>query len=234
MAEEKLIKAFSEAQIWVHKHLIHFTAAFLITGLPLINGEWFGWIAELLGYPVSTILGNGFGAYSMGLQIARWIHRLSAVGLATVLIPYVVLQIFRAREWHIWPECWSISCLISGSKEMIDYYFRKRDAKNFGKYNMGQKAWAWVSALGLIWMYVTGIVLWFRDSFSPTTWEAAHLLHDAGFFIAAIGLAIHVYVVTLLPEHRPMIDAMFRTGYLPEWFVKKFHPKWYEKLKAEE
>jgi len=230
---EKFVRAFTEAQIWVHKHLIHFTAAFLLTGLPLISGDWFGWIATALGYPLSNLFGNAYSAYSLGLQIARWIHRLSALGLATVIVPYGVLQLFRIRQWEIWPECWSLSCLTRGIGELIDYYVRKK-RPNFGKYNVGQKLWTWAAAIGVIWMYATGLVLWFRDSFSPATWELAHTLHDIGFFLAVIGLAVHVYLATMIPEHRPMLDAMFRTGTLPEEFVKEHHPKWYEKLKAEE
>ncbi len=230
---EGMIRAFKESQMWVHMHLIHFVAAFIVSGLPLISRDWFGWIASAVGYPISEVLGGSYAPYSMGIQILRWIHRISAFGLALVLVPYILLEIFRITSWESWPECWSLGCLSRGIRELIDYYVHKRRVE-FGKYNLGQKLWIWLAALGLIWMYSTGIVLWFRDWFDPGLWSLAHELHDIGFFLAVILLAVHVYLATMIPEHRPMLDAMFRTGYLPEEFVRDHHPRWYRKLKGEE
>ncbi len=229
VSSEKIIKAFSKAQRWVHMHLLHFTAAFIITGLPLIHKELFGWIALTLEYPFSVLFKGAYDPFSMGLEIARWIHRLSAFGLAMVLVPYAILELFRIKHWEIWPECWSWSCLSKGTRDLIDYYLHKRK-REFGKYNLGQKLWTWVVIIGMIWMFTTGTILWAKEYFPIDTVLWAHLLHDIGFYIAIIGLTVHVYLATMIPEHRPMIEAMFDTGELPEEFVKEHHPKWYEKI----
>ncbi len=223
----RTIKAFSEAQIWAHKHLVHFVAVFVVTGLPLISRDWFWWVAVVLGSPLEA-LGVGGDLVTVGLQVARWLHRLAALGLAVILVPYVVAELSRVSKWQILPECWTLSCLARAVKALVDYYLRKRSVA-FGKYNLGQKLWAWAVIVGLPLMYVTGLIMWFRDLFSVDIQRWAHLLHDIGFFLAVILLSIHVYCA-LLPEHRPSLRAMFRTGELPEEYVRQHHPLWYEKL----
>ncbi len=227
------VRAFSEAQIWAHKHLIHFVLFFFLTGLPLISKDWFGWLAYIYGYPLSTIIGPAYDPYSLGIQVARFIHRISALGLALVLIPFLFKMLGDLRKSEIWPECWSLSCFSKGIRDMIDYYVHKKHV-TFPKYNLGQKGWIWTAAIGMIIMYVTGVVMWLRDLFSPAVWEWAHLIHDIGFFIAAIGLIIHVYMAVFIPEHRAFVRAMFRTGRLTEEYVEEHHPAWMEKIKQEQ
>ena len=227
--EVKEVEAFSETQIWFHKHLIHFMLAFIITGLPQIQKDWFGWIAILLGEPLNMVLGGTYDAYSLGIQIARWIHRLSAVGLTLVLIPFVVRELANFKKWEIWPECWSLKCFNDGVKQLIDYYLHKKHVE-IGKYNLGQKFWTWLAAITLFFMGLSGFIMWFRGYFSADVWRIAHLIHDIGFYIFMIMLPVHAYLAVALPEHRPMVGAMFRTGTLPLEFVKEHHPKWYKKL----
>ncbi len=237
MASEKLVsteldeevEVFNEIQIWAHKHLIHFVLFFFLTGLPLISKDWFGWLAYLFGYPLTTIIG-GYDPYSLGIQVARFVHRLSAFGLALVLIPFLLKMLRDIKKLEIWPECWSFSCLKSGINDLIDYYIHKKPVK-FSKYNLGQKGWAWTAIIGMIIMYITGIIMWFRGYFPVGAWEVARLLHDIGFFIAGIGLILHVYMAVLIPEHRPFVRAMFRTGRVPKKFVAEHLSKWYEKIK---
>jgi len=97
---EGMIRAFKESQMWVHMHLIHFVAAFMVSGLPLISRDWFGWIATAFGYPIAELFGGSYSAYSLGIQILRWVHRISAFGLALVLVPYIVLEIFRITSFQ--------------------------------------------------------------------------------------------------------------------------------------
>jgi len=227
---EREIRVFSELQIWMHKHLIHFAALFILTGMPLISFKYFGWIAWALGYFVYKLF-PGYTAYSAGVVVANWLHRLTAFILIWLIAAYVIGEIFRARRWEAWPECWTLGCLKKGIKDLVDYYMYKRNP-GFGKYNLGQKLWIWGVVAGLIYMYITGTILWFRLA-DKETLQLVLVLHDIGFYLAIIGLAVHVYLAVMLPEHRPMVTAMFRTGTLPESFVKHHHPKYYLKVRRE-
>jgi len=233
MAEEKQIRVFSELQIWAHKHVIHFTAAFLLTGLVLAGGDTVKILGEIFGYPIASIFAPEYDAYSAGVQVARWIHRLSALGLAFIIVPFFIAEIFNAGRWEFWPECWSLGCFKQGVRKVVDYYLG-RGHPEFGKYNLGQKCWVWLASIGMVIMYITGIILWFRESFSVTIWEYARLIHAIGFYLSIIFLAVHVYLATMIPEHRPMVTAIFRTGTASADFLRTHHPQWFEKLRKKE
>lgn len=225
------IEAFSETQIWAHKHLIHFTAALLLTGFMLTYPQLLGWLAYVLAAPVELVgkaLGlsiAGYSAYSLGLQVARIIHRLAGIGLVFVALVVFFREIWHPGKWYIWPE----GGLGEAIRNMVRFYIHKEPAR-FSKYNLGQKLWAWAVIIGVPLMAVTGFILWFKSLFPLGVVEAAHMIHLVGAILAALGLMVHVYAALGIPEHWPAVRAMFRTGTLPEEYVKEHHPAWYEKI----
>jgi len=231
MESNRFIRVFSEIQVWIHIHLIHFAAIFIITGLPLINQDLFWWITYGIGYPFYKAF-PGYTPISAGVLIANWIHRASAFILAPLIIIYVIAEIFRIKKWEFGPTEYSSKAFREGVKNLIDYYLFKRRVK-FGKYNLGQKLWVIGVIIGLTWMYITGTILWFQFGLSKEIIHNILILHDIGFYLAIIGLLVHIYLAAGIPEHRPMVTAMFRTGSIPEEFAKEHHPLYYEKIRRE-
>lgn len=230
------IRVLSETQIWAHKHLIHIVLVLFISGLPLVSKELFGWIAYLVGTPAAWIIaavqGSPFQpdylAYSVGLQILRIVHRVAGVMLVIVALITALVEVTRIKKWQIWPE----GSLGEAIRNLVDYYVRKRHVR-FGKYNFGQKLYTWAVIVGVPWMVVTGTILWFRTLFSPETVSIAHFLHLIGAALGGWLLIVHVYAALGIPEHKPMVRAMFRTGTVSEEYLKEHHPLYYEKLKKE-
>jgi len=227
----RMIRVFSELQMWIHIHLIHFAAAFIITGLPLISQDLFWWIAYGIGYPFYKAF-PGYTPISAGVLIANWVHRASAFILIFLIAIYVIAELFRIRKWEFGPVEWSFKALKEGFDSLLNYYLFKKHVK-FGKYNLGQKLWIIGVVIGLIWMYITGTILWLQFGLSKEIIHNILILHDIGFYLAVIGLLVHVYLATGIPEHRPMVTAMFRTGSIPEAFAKDHHPLYYEKIRKE-
>lgn len=238
------VKLFSELEIWAHKHAIHFAVALILTGLivsanslPGPLGGFFEWLAYTLGTPASYFaealglspLEQGYSAYSLGVQVARIVHRLAGIGMAAIGLVWLLGELPRARKWQIRPE----GGLGTAVKNLVDYYIGKKKPR-FGKYNLGQKLWIIGVVAGFTLLFVTGVIMWFRDSFSPEVVNTAHMLHTWLAWIGIAGLIIHVYLAVGIPEHRPMIRAMFRTGTAPEEFVKEHHPLYYEKASGED
>lgn len=234
------IRLFDELEIWAHKHAIHFTVALILTGLiisakslPGPLGDFFEWLAYVLGTLASYLikalgfspLEQGYSAYSLGVQVARIVHRLAGIGMAVIGLVWFLGELPRAKKWQIWPE----GSLRTAVKNLIDYYIGKKKPR-FGKYNIGQKLWIIGVAIGFTLLFVTGIIMWFRDNFSSELVNAAHILHTWLAWIGIAGLIVHVYLAIGIPEHRPMIRAIFRTGTAPEEFVKEHHPLYYEKI----
>lgn len=235
------IKLFDELEIWTHKHAIHFAAALILTGLIISGknlpgplGDFSEWLAYMLGTPASyfaEVLGfspleQGYSAYSLGVQVARIVHRLAGVGMAVIGLVWFLGELPRIKRWQIWPE----GSLITAIKDLVDYYTRRRKPR-FGKYNLGQKLWTIGVVVGFTLLFVTGVIMWFRDIFSPELVNTAHILHTWLAWIGTAGLIIHVYLAIGIPEHRPTVKAIFRTGTAPEEFVKDHHPLYYEKIR---
>jgi len=232
IVEGRMVRVFSELQMWIHMHLIHFAAAFIITGLPLINQDLFWWIAYGIGYPFYKAF-PGYTPISAGILIANWVHRASAFILAPLLVIYAVAELFRIKRWEFGPTEFSLNALKNGINSLLDYYLFKKHVR-FGKYNLGQKLWIIGVILGLIYMYITGTILWLQFGLPKEVLHNILILHDIGFYIAVIGLAVHIYLAAGIPEHKPMVTAMFRTGSIPEDFAREHHPLFYEKIKNEE
>jgi len=238
------VKLFSELEIWAHKHAIHFAAALIITGLIIsaqklpspLDGV-FEWMAYALGTPASKAaaalgaspLEQGYDAYSLGVQVARIIHRIAGVGMALIGVVWLLGELPRIKKWQVWPE----GGLGEAVRNLVRYYIGK-EKPVFGKYNLGQKLWILGVVVGFTLLFASGLIMWFRDSFSPSTWELAHTLHVWLAWLGIAGLVIHVYLAVGIPEHKPMVRAMFRTGTAPEEFVKDHHPLYYEKAELEE
>jgi len=223
---DKMVRVFSEVQIWAHKHLIHIVGLLFITGLPFFSKEWFGWVAYVLGYPVAYVMGSD--VYSTGLEIARTLHRVAAVVLIVISAVVFFAELPRMRKWRIWPRK-----VGHETAKLIRYYIHKEKV-SFDKYNIGQIAWTWTVIIGIFLMIISGTVMWFRGSFDAGTVLLAHYVHSIVAAILLIGLVVHIYAAIGIPEHRPMVTAMFRTGTLPEGYVKEHHPLYYERLEAEE
>ncbi len=219
------IRVFSEAQIWMHKHLIHVVGLLIITGLPFMSRELFGWIAYVFGYPLNIAM--GVDPYVAGMEVVRLLHRIAGVTLLVLSVAFLIIELPRIRKWQIFPE----GSLGEAIRNMIAYYLGKRRVR-FGKYNLGQKLWTWGVIFGIPLMIVTGLIMWFRDLYPAWMVETAHILHVIGASLAIIGLVIHVYAAIGIPEHRAMVEAMFRTGSVDEEYLKEHHPLYYEKIKS--
>jgi formate dehydrogenase subunit gamma len=98
-----------------------------------------------------------------------------------------------------------------------------------GKFNVGQKLFAWTMIVAITAITASGFVLMFRDLFSQGTQEFCRFVHAASFVVIGVFLIVHLYL-SLLPMNRQSLNAMFEDGRLPIDYVKSHHPIWYEKL----
>lgn len=232
------ILAFTRLQRSYHNHLIHFMVLFFVTGLPLLSSH-FSAIGYLFALPFD-FLGTTFPdlatsgvlpdeRLAVGLQVCRVIHRITALFFVIMSIPFVVVELSKIREWAIWPEySWNPAELIQGFKGLWTNYVALGHAR-FGKFNVGQKLFAWTMIGAVTAITVSGFVLMFRGIFPQELQELSRFIHAASFILIAIFLIIHLYLA-LLPMNRKARNAMFDDGYLPVDYVENHHPIWYEKL----
>jgi formate dehydrogenase subunit gamma len=235
---EETIIAFTRLQRSFHNHLLHFMVFFIITGLPLLSTS-FSFLGSLFAIPYDFI-GSVYTDLSTsgltdnerlaaGLQVARIIHRLTALLFLIMAIPFVAVHLAHIRKWAIWPEnSWSPVAFFNGIKGLWINYVSLGHVR-IGKFNVGQKLFAWTMIVAITAITASGFVLMFRDLFSQGTQEFCRFVHAASFVIICVFLIVHLYL-SLLPMNRQALNAMFGDGCLPIDYVKSHHPIWYEKL----
>ncbi len=235
---KETIVAFTRLQRSFHSHLLHFMIFFIITGLPLLSTS-FSFLGSLFAIPYD-FMGSVFTDLSTsgmtdnqrlaaGLQVARIIHRLTALLFIIMAIPFVAVHLAQIKNWAIWPEkSWSPVAFFDGIKGLWVNYISLGHAR-FGKFNVGQKLFAWTMIVAITAITASGFVLMFRDFFSQGTQEFCRFVHAASFVVIGVFLVVHLYL-SLMPMNRQALDAMFGDGSLPIDYVKSHHPIWYEKL----
>ena len=100
-----------------------------------------------------------------------------------------------------------------------------------GFYNAGQKMFAVPAVLCSLGLVATGAVMLFSRTWpeGAAVVQLAIALHFLFAALVALGLPIHIYMVTIAPGEGPAFRSMF-TGYVPEDFAKHHNTLWYEKV----
>lgn len=240
--DQQTVLAFTRGTRSFHNHLLHFMVFFIITGLPILSPS-FGFLASLFAIPYDFLSGLSMDLattgltdneqMALGLQVARAIHRITALLFVIMAVPFVVVQLRSIKQWPIWPEDrWTPAALVDGFKALISEYILLKPAR-IGQFNVGQKMLTWVMIAAIPIITVSGFVLMFRDQFSQGVQEFSRFVHAASFVVIAVMLLLHVYLA-LSPLNRKAFHAMFGDGTLPLDHVREHHPIWYEKLKGPE
>jgi formate dehydrogenase subunit gamma len=224
------IQAFSPLQRFYHRHLIYLMFFLILTGLPILS-DAFHWIAYVFSFPFNFFAQDNGDLLSAGLQVCRAIHRIAAVILVLISIPFVLGMLTRIRHWQMWPERWGPGALSEGMKELKKNYVDFGHAR-FGKYNIGQKAAFWAFLVGMIALTASGFILWFRGFFAQAMIDAMRITHDIAFLLVLFTLIVHIYFA-LFPRNRHGLDAMFGDGMMDEDTVRSHHSLWHAKIKTD-
>lgn len=236
--DQETVMAWTRLQRSFHNHLLHFMVFFIITGLPLYStsfsflGSFFALPYDFIGSVYTDLSTSGLTdneRLALGLQVARIIHRLTALLFLISAIRFVIVHLIYIRDWQIWPEdSWSPAAFFDGIKGLWVNYVSLGHAR-FGKFNVGQKLFTWTMIVAITAITISGFVLMFRDNFSQGIQEFSRFVHAASFVVIGVFLIVHLYL-SLLPMNRQSLNAMFGDGSLPIDYVKSHHPIWYEKL----
>ena len=94
-----------------------------------------------------------------------------------------------------------------------------------GKYNAGQKMFFWFQGLLAVVFVVSGVPLWFPESFGAGLLQWMRLAHYFATLGGGLLLIVHVYLGTIAypGTARAMID-----GTVTERWARHHHPGWHE------
>ena len=194
-----------------YSRLVHWTVALtfflcLLTGMPIWTPV-FGWMAYLVG----------------GMTVARIIHPW--VGVAFFIVSFAMFV-----QW--------ISDMHFGSDEkgwfgsrLVQYMRYQTDDSNTGKYNGGQKLYFWSVSLGALGLLLSGLLMWFPESFPKWLMALSYLIHDFTFICFAASLVFHIYLGTAA---EPVTFGSMTRGTVTSAWARLLHCRWYREVTGED
>lgn len=155
------------------------------------------------------------------VRVAHWI-----TGFGSVLLPLVVLLAGDRRRLAVDVE--EVDLWSADDRAWLRAWLSRRtgvagELPPAGRFNAGQKANAVLSAAALVWLGLTGVVL-FPPLHAPF-WmlENSRNLHTlAGFLLIPLA-AGHIFLSALYRPTRPGLPGMF-SGRVPVSWLKQHHP----------
>ena len=97
-----------------------------------------------------------------------------------------------------------------------------------GKYNAGQKIFFWIAVTSGLYMFVTGMIMWFPLGFPPRIVRVCYLLHACGAAVMGAGIIMHGFLGTF--ANYGSVSAMMHGWVSKEW-IRTQHGRWYKELK---
>jgi formate dehydrogenase subunit gamma len=97
-----------------------------------------------------------------------------------------------------------------------------------GRFNAGQKMLFWTQSTSTLFLFFSGLALWFPETMPRSLRLAAILIHPIAAIISIGGIIVHIYMGTAaVPEaFRGMIQGWVRPGW-----AASHHPKWYREIR---
>lgn len=200
--EEIEVERFSAFDRFIHWFTaIPFVYLFL-SGLGMYSPK-FAWLLPFLG----------------GREFSTWLHKWAGVVFA---IGVFLMFLKWAKDFILDSD--DIRWLSN-----VKYYVKGEEEKlpEVGKYNAGQKIFGWMVFVGGAVFLITGIIMWFPESFSANLVRLSILFHDVAFILVGAGFIVHVYMGTIgVPGS---LSSMI-TGKVSALWAASHHPKWFKQI----
>jgi len=191
----------------IHWSTALFFFACVFTGMPIWS-PIFGWMASLFG----------------GLAVCRWLHPWSGVAFfffSALMFVHWAREMMLERADRGW----------FGAKLVRYMRYDTSADEDVGKYNGGQKLFFWAVSLAAVALLVSGLVMWFPESFPAAVREVAILLHDVTFILFAVAIVGHIYLGTAA---EPGTFHSMTRGTVTKPWARLHHPRWYREVTGED
>jgi formate dehydrogenase subunit gamma len=99
-----------------------------------------------------------------------------------------------------------------------------------GRFNGGQKSLFWLQTFNGVLLLLSGVVLWFPESFARPLREVAVLAHPIAGILAIGGLVVHIYMGTAAT---PGAFRGMTQGWVKPGWAASHHPKWYREIRRQ-
>ena len=200
--EELEVERFSAFERVIHWLVAVSFLYLFLSGLGIYSPK-FSWLLTVLG----------------GKEFSSWLHPIAGI----VYFVGVLLMFLK------WAKDFVLSAEDIAWLKGVKHYIKGKEEElpEAGKYNAGQKLFGWIVFLGSAVFLISGIVMWFPESFSLGLVRLAIILHEIAFIVVGAGFIVHVYMGTIgVPGS---LSGMI-TGKVSALWAMAHHPKWFKQM----
>lgn len=172
-------------------------------------------------------------------EIRSLLHRIFGVVMVVVSVYHVYYILFTPRGRRLVFDLLPKRTDIKETIGMIKYNFGLSTEKpQFGRFSYIEKAEYWALVWGTIVMSVTGIILWFDNTFmgllTKLGWDVARTIHFYEAWLAVLAIIVwHFYFVIFNPDSYPM-NLAWLEGTLTREEMLEEHPRELEEIDQQE
>jgi formate dehydrogenase subunit gamma len=174
----------------------------------------------------------------------RTLHWVNAAGFLLLLATRLVLYLPRLsilvgrrpliKDMHFWGGVGWISALalvaLLGDRRGLLRTARDLERLTPGRFNVGQKLNALLTAAFAVLFLASGLLLWLGERDTRFRFVSTVLLHDGLLYASLVLLAGHLYLAVIHSATRHSLRGM-TTGKVSESWARRHYPHWSEPWK---
>jgi cytochrome b subunit of formate dehydrogenase len=172
-------------------------------------------------------------------EIRSLLHRSAGVGLilAGMYHLYYIFRVPRGRQ--LIHDLLPVRSDFTGAMNMLKYNLGlSKERPRFGRFSYIEKSEYWALVWGTVIMGVTGVILWFENTFlgllTKLWWDVSEAIHYYEAWLATLAIIVwHFYYVIFSPRVYPM-NVSWLKGTITEEEMMEDHPVELEEIKARE
>ncbi len=215
---KKTIKRFTAGERFVHwSHAVTFLLL-LFTGLGVLSSFF---------QPAMNIFG--------GIQTTRVIHKVAAVAFClSMVLGFAIGEGGRqVRSWFKESFAFTKDDFAHAKNFPIEFFGGHKPYPPQGKFNGGEKINSMITITGMLFIVISGFIMWFAPTFPQWMVQWAYPIHSGFALLLSALLIAHFYLGVLHPDSNQALMGMFN-GEVPDKFAYEHYQRWYNEVKSNE
>jgi formate dehydrogenase subunit gamma len=193
----------------VYTRIVHWTsAAFFILALLSGLAIYTPWMFQAL----TPLFGGG--------PMTRLLHPWFGIGFC-LAFTFQILNWLAPMTWTADDTRWMrrIREYVSNTETHEPEYV--------GFFNAGQKAYFWAIVVSIVLFLISGIPMWFPQTFGRVTVDIGYVVHDLAALVMLGGFVIHIYEGTAA---QPGTFRSMTRGTVERRWAWTHHPAWFRRV----
>jgi formate dehydrogenase gamma subunit len=172
-------------------------------------------------------------------EIRGVMHRIAAVVMVVAGLYHLYYILGTPRGKQLLRDLIPVPQDIRDAINVLRYNLGiSREKPQFGRFSYIEKSEYWALMWGTVVMAVTGVILWFDNTFlgilTKLWWDAAQTVHYYEAWLATLSIIVwHFYFVIFNPDSYPL-NLAFWKGTLTEEEMEEEHPHELEEIRRRE